>query len=278
MTEARLKEEGKRPMPTQRPVAVVEVRKRKRQQRYVLYDAHEALQRRPLTSRQRAALDRVKARNTCRQCGASYVRLSPDGLCDHCREPFDSRREARIEAVKWARKIVRKPFVVLDTETTGLAAWDKIVEIAVIDQDGNVLLNTLVNPGMLIPSNVITIHGITNEMVQGQPLFSDLVPQLEEILFGKKVVVYNVSFDKRFLARGGLPVDEFDFRCAMLAYAKFFGQWSEHHNGWRRQSLEKACAFCNIRYNTMHRAVADCEVTRELVHFMARANIEKFSA
>ncbi len=276
VTEAVLKERGKRPMPTQRPVAVVQVQNRKRRQHCVVYNEQDAVERRLLTPRQKAALDRVKSRNNCRQCGASFVRLSPDGLCEDCRGPFDSRRQARIEAVKWARKVTRKPFVVLDTETTGLSTWDKIVEIAVTDEAGKVLLNTLINPGMLIPSKVITIHGITNEMVQGHPLFSDIVPQLEEILFGKAVVVYNVDFDRRFLARSGLNVDEFNFQCAMLAYAKFFGKWSDHHKGWRRQSLENACAFCNIRYDTMHRAVADCEATRELVHYMARANIEKF--
>lgn len=277
VTEAVLKERGKRPMPTQRPVAVVQIQDRKRRHRYVVYNEQDAVKRRPLTPRQKAALDRVKSRNNCRQCGASFVRLSPDGLCEDCRGPFDSRRQARIEAVKWAGKVARKPFVVLDTETTGLSVWDKIVEIAVIDEAGKVLLNTLVDPKMLIPSKVITIHGITNDMVQGRPLFSDIVPQLENILFGKAVVVYNVDFDKRFLAHSGLNVDELNFQCAMLAYSKFFGKWSDHYKGWRRQSLESACAFCNIRYTTMHRAVVDCEATRELVHYMARANIENFT-
>jgi DNA polymerase III epsilon subunit-like protein len=278
VTEAGLKERGKRRMPNQRPVAVVEVQTRKRRRQHLLYDEKDALERRPLTSRQKAALQRVKARNNCRHCGASFLRLSPEGLCENCQETIDFRRDARIEAVEWARAVVRNPFVVLDTETTGLGTWDRIVEVAVIDETGKVLLNTLVNPGMLIPPDVITIHGITNEMVREQPLFSDIAPQLEEILFGKPVVIYNVGFDKRFLSRGGLSVDELDFRCAMLAYAKFFGKWSEYHKGWRRQSLEKACAFSNIRYDTMHRAVVDCEATRQLVHYMARTNIEKFNS
>ena len=39
-------------------------------------------------------------------------------------------------------------FVYLDTETTGLSAsrGDKIVEISIIDDKGNVLIDTLVNP------------------------------------------------------------------------------------------------------------------------------------
>ncbi len=40
----------------------------------------------------------------------------------------------------------------LDTETTGLdARRDRIVEVAIIGEEGEVIINTLVNPGMTLP-------------------------------------------------------------------------------------------------------------------------------
>ena len=275
LTEAGLKKRGMRRMPHQHPVAVIEIQRHRRRRKYLLYDAKDALERRPLTSRQKAALERVKARNACRSCGKTFVLLSAEGYCPDCQGEINIYRRARVEAVEWAVSLVEQPFLVLDTETTGLGVLDRIVEIAVINQDGDVLLDTLVNPGMLIPSNVITIHGITNEMVRDQPLFSDILPQLAEILTGQPIVIYNVRFDTRFLSRSGLNVKNYDFQCAMLMYAKFFGKWSSYHDNWRRQSLENACIACNIPYTNMHRAVADCEATRQLVQFMARANPER---
>jgi DNA polymerase III epsilon subunit-like protein len=65
--------------------------------------------------------------------------------------------------VKWLgvdeTALNKKQVIFLDTETTGLnPPRDKIVELAIIDSTGNMLLNTLVNPMMNIPETVINIH------------------------------------------------------------------------------------------------------------------------
>ena len=53
--------------------------------------------------------------------------------------------ESLVEKVSEEQK--EREFVYLDTETTGVPAWEnKIVEISIIDDEGNVLLDTLVNP------------------------------------------------------------------------------------------------------------------------------------
>src|SRR5690606_33823093 len=72
-----------------------------------------------------------------------------------------AQAEAQMKFNRWNEL---KNVVILDTETTGL--YDaEIVEIAVIDLGGNILMNTLVRPKNPIPAEVTAIHGINNEMV-----------------------------------------------------------------------------------------------------------------
>ena len=64
--------------------------------------------------------------------------------------------------------------VFLDTETTGLNDLAEIVEISILDDDGLVLLDTLVRPRRPIPADAIRIHGIRNEMVAEALLAADM--------------------------------------------------------------------------------------------------------
>ena len=87
--------------------------------------------------------------------------------------------------------------VVLDTETTGVHKEARIVEIGVQTVSGEVLLDTLICPGEPIPAEATSIHGITDTMVAeaGVPTFAEVVDRLTAALAGKRVVIYNRSFD-----------------------------------------------------------------------------------
>ena len=62
---------------------------------------------------------------------------------------FDQLRAA---AVAWAREVAADPGTLyLDTETTGFGDAD-VVDIAVVDNRGRVLLNSLVRPTRPFPS------------------------------------------------------------------------------------------------------------------------------
>lgn len=58
--------------------------------------------------------------------------------------------------------------LILDTETTGLgddAEVAEVVELAVIDCAGAVLLDTLVRPSGRVPAEAAAIYGITDAML-----------------------------------------------------------------------------------------------------------------
>lgn len=94
--------------------------------------------------------------------------------------------------------------IILDTETTGLSAeHNRIIEIGVVElfdrvPTGN-YVHYLLNPQMIIPENSTKICGITNDMVEGAPLFSDIVQELLNFIGTDPVVAHNIQFDARFL-------------------------------------------------------------------------------
>ena len=65
----------------------------------------------------------------------------------------------RQDAILWARDILARSFLLLDTETTGLNTnTSEIVQIAVICSHGATILDTLVKPRNAIPKEAIAIH------------------------------------------------------------------------------------------------------------------------
>ena len=77
---------------------------------------------------------------------------------------------ARAQAIGWAAETIERADVLyLDTETTGLRNSDELVDIAVIDNSGRILLNSLIKPRQSIPRDATAIHGITNQMVLHPP-------------------------------------------------------------------------------------------------------------
>ena len=139
-----------------------------------------------------------------------------------------SVRQATIET---ARTWVTKNFVILDTETTGLYLPARIVEISCIDRDGNVLVDSLVNPGIPIPADATAIHGISEADVADRPSFPALWPLVWSAVRNVDcVLIYNSSYDSRLirqslegheaaLAQAG----ELSYGCIMELYARFYG-------------------------------------------------------
>ncbi len=82
-----------------------------------------------------------------------------------------------------------------------------------LGDDGNVeqSLYTLLNPG--VDPGPTHVHGLTTEMLEGQPCFGDVVSDLIELIRGRTLVAHNVGFDYSFLAAeaemvgAALPID-----------------------------------------------------------------------
>lgn len=134
-------------------------------------------------------------------------------------------------------KLSALPFVVFDTETTGLdPQLDEIVQIgAVRVLNGRLVagesFETLVAPGRPIPGTASRVHGITAAMVAGAPPPERAVAAFHCFARGETLVAHNAPFDLHFLSRqaraGGYDFENTVLDTVLLS-AALFGEGEEH--------------------------------------------------
>lgn len=167
----------------------------------------------------------------------------------------------------------RNQFVILDTETTGLYHGSEIVQIAILDFMGDILLDTLVQPKNVIPVDAMNIHGITNEMVKGQPTWPDIRETVYELIKSRDVIVYNADYDLSMLQSCDYVYGMNDigwqnitrWHCAMKMYAEFWGDWNDYRQSYRWQKLVAACRQQKVNVEDLHSALGDCKATFSLL-------------
>jgi DNA polymerase-3 subunit epsilon len=186
-----------------------------------------------------------------------------------------NREQARREAILKAKQVLARKPLYLDTETTGLTPFDEIVEISILDADGAVVLDQLVRPTVSIPLDALAIHGITDEMVSDAPTWAQVWPDVEDVMRGKLVAIYNAEYDTRMMEQSHKlyhmhwDVNLADFTCIMLLYAQFFGEWNPTRGTYRWHSLENAGLQTRIPLPNTHRAKDDAALARAVLHFIA---------
>ena len=102
-----------------------------------------------------------------------------------------------------------KKIIAVDTETTGKnTRSDEIIEIGAAVLEGNTVaetFQTLVNPSKKIPSEVISITGITNEDIADAPASAEALSSFLDFIGDPEAVVlvaHNAEFDRDFLQNG----------------------------------------------------------------------------
>lgn len=194
---------------------------------------------------------------------------------------FEPNHNRNIAAL-WALRMVQNSFVVLDTETTGLNRdrADQVIEIAILSDQGEVLINQRVSPTVPIPKEASRIHGIFAHHVMGKPTWAQIRPKLLPHIHQKRVIIYNEQYDVGIIGNSDRAMDgdqperffaHSAVHCAMSHYAAFYGDWNNYHNSYRWQSLTNACKQCGIDTSDIqpHAALGDCMMTLRLVLYMA---------
>ena len=172
-------------------------------------------------------------------------------------------------------KWLKSNYVVIDTETTGLTENAEIIEIAIVNMRGEVLLNTLVKPTQPIPPEVTDINHITDEMVADAPTWTEVYSRVKNIIAGRKWLAWNSSFNARMMVQSclktgfldGMKPDavasvirdiEMNHIDAKAIYDQWYGEFDKKRKGFKRQRLTTAAERHGIEIGGAHRALADC--------------------
>jgi DNA polymerase-3 subunit epsilon len=178
-------------------------------------------------------------------------------------------------AIRIARNMLDLKPVYIDTETTGFEISDMVVEIAILDTDGEILFENLVKPIKSIPGPASRVHGITDLDVASAPTWPEIWPQMREIVLGRVAAFYNAEFDLKMIRQScGLtgiaweyPFED-DF-CVMELFARYFGELGLRRGTFRWKNLAFAGNFFRLPEPNSHRARDDAQLTRLVLEKMA---------
>ncbi|WP_338695120.1 DEDDh family exonuclease [Streptomyces sp. Q6] len=161
-------------------------------------------------------------------------------------------------------------YAVVDVETTGLSRDDRIISAAVyrLDARGDVEDHwyTLVNPER--DPGPVWIHGLTTDVLDGAPLFSDIAEEFATRLDGRVLVAHNAVFDWSMISREyaraqrTAPVRQ---RLCTIALSKELGLPLPNHK------LESLAAHFGVVQERAHHALDDARVLAEAFRPSLRA-------
>lgn len=151
-----------------------------------------------------------------------------------------------------------KNFTVIDTETTGLSKYRRIVEFAAVKfRDGKRVdeMDILINPEIPIPESASAVSHIFDYMVASKPNIKEVSPQIYEFIGDDILVAHNAIFDIQGLnnrLHKGLSndyIDTLDIFRESLSIARY--------------SLEYISKYLQIKESQTHRALDDVNMTIE---------------
>lgn len=151
------------------------------------------------------------------------------------------------------------PLAFIDLETTGtIATRDRITEIAIITYNGQQIerWSQLVNPQTSIPAFIQQLTGISQQMVDDQPVFAELAEQIKMRLHGHILVAHNARFDYGFLKNEFKRLDisfSMPVLCTLKLSRQLFPQFAKHN-------LDSLIERHGLDPGERHRAMSDTEV------------------
>jgi len=155
----------------------------------------------------------------------------------------------------------------LDTETTGLGDTDQVIELSVVDENGEVLFSEVIRPTVPVHPEAAAVHGIPEETIEAALYWNSYYDFLANLLQGRLVICHNAAFDRRLL----------DQTCAAHGLEPITAEWGCTQdlllplNDGRRPNLYRAAEIADVEIDPtrQHRSEYDADVVRRIVLALA---------
>jgi len=165
------------------------------------------------------------------------------------------------------RPLAELSYTVFDTETTGLqpSAGDEIIQIGATRIVNRRLLrhecfDQLIDPRRRLSPQSIEVHGITQDLLTGQPTIETVLPQFRAFCADTILVGHNAAFDMRFLQlkekQTGVRFDQPVLDTLLLAAVL--------HPNQKTHKLEAIAERLGVSVFGRHTALGDAMVTGEV--------------
>jgi len=171
-------------------------------------------------------------------------------------------------------------YTVFDTETTGLnpSKGDEIIQIGAARILNGKLLHSdtfeqLIDPQRNLPPESSKIHGITPEMLVGQPVIAKVLPAFHAFAEDTVLVAHNAAFDMRFLqlkeAQSGLSFDH-----AVLDTLLLSAVIHPNQDSHRLEAIADRFGVTIIgRHTAMGDAIVTAEVFLKMIPLLAQLGV-----
>lgn len=199
-------------------------------------------------------------------------------------ERATSLEKARIKEAERKKRFLgigRDKILCLDIETTGLCKGeDEILQLSIIDGNGEVLFNEYVRPKVVEEwPETQYIHGISPQTVADKKYMDAYIPFINKLLDEAELLIgYNVlQFDLEFLRYAGIAVPEYiEVYDVMLEFAPIYGEWSERDRKYKWQKLSTCASFYGFEgKGGYHNSLEDVKATLHCFWKMIETNNER---
>lgn len=170
-----------------------------------------------------------------------------------------------------------KDYVCVDIETTGMnSKWNRIIEIGAVKvRNGDIVevFSELIDPGIMLPTYITELTGITDEMLKGQKTIEEVLPKFIDFAGDDILLGHNLMFDYGFLKQNAISL-ELEFEKNGMDTLKIARKTLPHLES---RGLEYLCNYYGIQDDNHHRALNDATVTAKLYQILMEQFGEEYA-